>query len=111
MSDELAQFLRDRINEESGRPAALRTIASLIPDGVLLRETADQIEAESIAKRRLVSLCSYLDHRLDGLEGWDQERPFLKLAAKLFLQRLALPYAQHPSYRAEWRADPEGPTA
>jgi hypothetical protein len=54
----------------------------------------DRVLAECEAKRRLVEAISWESDQLAN--GWFVARRLLRL--------LALPYADHPDYRDEWRA-------
>jgi hypothetical protein len=127
--DEIVQFLRERYDEE----AALAEVASPGPwhadpesdevlacDGITvadgfalsgrqLRATTEHIArcnparvlAEIEAKRRIVGLMASM---LDAAEGDFEVDHYGGLsAAEDTLELLALPYADHPDYREEWR--------
>ena len=87
----LADFLLARIaeSEEYWRARRPREID---------RQSIDQVLTDCEAKRRIVDECRNLlivDKVYPGEAGGE--------AASVILGHLALPYADHPSYRDEWR--------
>jgi hypothetical protein len=100
---DLAEFLLARIAEdeasiehmtaEKHRVETAPVFAGLPPDwlmGVAIFVSPDRWRAECEAKRRIIDALSWDD------EPWRRVRDYL-------LELLALPYADHPDYRAEWK--------
>jgi hypothetical protein len=57
-----------------------------------------RVLAECEAKRRIIKLLPWLDNASGGIV------PALKYSpAQTVLRQMALPYADHPDYREEWR--------
>jgi len=83
---DLAEFLLARIAEDE---AAYESAYVAYLDGFPFTPT--RVLAECETKRRIVELCAYWQRPVDGLDGED------------ILRLLALPYADHPDYREEWR--------
>ncbi len=98
MINALVGFMSARLHEEHERPATLKTIASLIPDGRLLFAVADQIEADTKAKWEVVAGCAQLGSMHD--EGMLHREALL--VVEYTLRSLASAHASHPSYRPEW---------
>jgi hypothetical protein len=108
--NELAEFLLARIDEESALAAAadqdaqrLRPITDELPAGPedhrvahMFRWSPARVLAECEARRRIVE--DYLAQLDSHRSGWDARTP-----RDLTLRALALPYADHPGYRDDWR--------
>jgi hypothetical protein len=86
----LTDFLLARIAEDEG--AAQRHGPGASKQG--LGDYPARVLAECEAKRRIVDL--FPKAAQDG-DGWNE-------AGIQVLEALALPYADHPDYREEWRA-------
>lgn len=80
MSDDLVAFLRARLDEDE---AWVVDGDCPCPEGGLIPNCPERVLREVEAKRRLV--------------GWAETKALYVLTA------LALPYADHPDYRQEWR--------
>jgi hypothetical protein len=106
---ELAQFLLARIAEDERaardvRPGP-RTVRTNAPDvkQYLTIWHPDRALAECEAKRRIVEQTHEIN-RMDDLIEEHFGRGEEKLrAGQLLLMTLALPYADHPDYREQWR--------
>jgi hypothetical protein len=104
MSD-LVDFLLARITEDEARPRGFGAIAMEVdaegsPTGRLL--VPARILAECEAKRRVVEL--YLEARRSY--EWDRNDTGFAAEAWAYeavVKQLALPHADHPDYREEWR--------
>jgi hypothetical protein len=72
----------------AGRPTVINHVARWDPARVL---------AECEAKRRIVKLCADIEGKAVEGNWWNLQEHEAILAA------LALPYADHPDYREEWR--------
>lgn len=83
----LADFLLARIAEDE---------AGVIPEWQF--GTPSRVLAECDAKRQIVDMCGY------HLEFSGDVTPASDDLATATLHFLALPYADHPDYREEWRA-------
>jgi hypothetical protein len=120
--NELVQFLRDRLDEDEAlareappgpwhvgnavdptQPCHVHTFpgARLVADGLnwlvaehIARQHPARVLAEVKAKRR----------RLDQLDSANRAGHDSYDLASVLLPLEALPYADHPDYRAEWRA-------
>lgn len=98
----LAEFLLARIAEDED--VATNWLRFEVRDGVPGNYAIpDRVRAECEAKRRIIELHS------DGGKDWNGER-FVHFCHScrtpwpcLTLRALALPYADHPDYREEWR--------
>jgi hypothetical protein len=122
----LDEFLLARIAEDkriaddaaaaSGREAW--SVENASSDGREQRETAEHVArydpgrvlAESIAKRRIVLACraarpdmAFLGTRPPGMKDFPLTPRDQHQFAALTLALLALPYADHPDFRPEWR--------
>ena len=104
MSETLTDFLLARIAERESVAIDMQDQARLgrpffdterLAGGTGIRELIDpaHVLVECEAKRRIV----------EGLDGWDPELGTTGQIAVQVLQLLALPYADHPDYREEWR--------
>jgi hypothetical protein len=93
----LTEFLLARIEEDEARARPMWELkvrqriigAPIVP---LSWPTPDRVLAECEAKRRIVDMFPF---EADG-DGWNE-------AGAQVLPILALPYADHPDYRDEWR--------
>lgn len=109
--NDLAEFLLARIADDSSlarladRDAqALRPITDDLTDPAdgdhrvthMFRWSPARVLAECEAKRRIVE--HYLAELNSHQSGWDARAP-----QDYPLRALALPYADHPDYREEWR--------
>lgn len=99
---DLARFVLARIDDDAAElrrlnRALARNVGAADPvaDGV---RTLDRLSAECAAKRQIVGLMQ----QLLVLRDQPQERPVRDAAASV-LRWLASPYAEHPSFRNEWR--------
>jgi hypothetical protein len=67
----------------------------------------ERIRAECDAKRRIVALHNNADEGHDCTDGWHAPHGFRDLdyddGPCETLRLLALPYADHPDYREEWK--------
>jgi hypothetical protein len=63
----------------------------------VVRHDPARVLAECDAKRRIVELCQRLEHKRMNDNLWNIDEDEEILAA------LALPYANHPDYREEWK--------
>lgn len=126
--DELAQFLRDRYDEEATEARAATpgpweqsgigdygwTVSFSRPGAGVETEDSDQGRADAVhiarhdparvlrdieAKRRILYLAEQLPKVTASTDMFDNNRDGWAEVVK----QLALPYADHPSYRAEWR--------
>jgi len=90
MAPTLTEFLTARLDED----ASVATGLAPSPWGNLNVAAHARILAEVEAKRRIVDRATYMGEAEDRMGGYADE----------FLSLLALPYADHPDYRQEWRA-------
>jgi hypothetical protein len=121
MSDELVRFLQARFAEDAARQQDIweqwhhrdceALPQALYPD----RETGacdcgvpTSVLAEVEAKRRILA---YATRRVSCSDAHPQEDMYHPdgHADTELLRLLALPYADHPDYRAEWRAGEDAP--
>lgn len=103
----LAQFLCDRLDEEEALAvAAIRNgerpdaalVATAVEGGV--RTSGQNLLVRCDSRRRIIE--AYL--ALENVpEGDEVER---RATLAWVLRQLALPYAAHPDYRAEWHPEP-----
>lgn len=92
---DLIAFLRGEVDtDEDDANACLATVLTPGP----AREWAEQAILEAEAKRRILARCEQA-YREQGIYGEDGQE---QLADDL-LRLLALPYADRPGYRDEWR--------
>lgn len=97
---ELTEFLLARIAEDER--AAHRIALPLALTGAKGAVVGPgRVLAECEAKRRIVARATEEDRLL--LEDWDEEREGGVVVARDMLYALAVPYADHPDYREEWR--------
>jgi hypothetical protein len=126
VSSDLADFLLARIAEDEAASLAAATVRvglPSIPSAPLAREwTAEGVRAllphavaghvarwdparvlaECQAKRRIVDTCV---PRVEITDMGSADRQFIPGPPDMALLRLlALPYADHPDYRSEWRS-------
>lgn len=102
----LAEFLLARIAEDEAAATSASHHSHLVHDyerdnyGFLWVKTT-RVLAECEAKRRIVARCT---DRIDVTELRDAERRYISGAPDMdMLRLLALPYADHPDCREEWR--------
>jgi hypothetical protein len=103
--DDLVTFLRERLAEDeriataarSGyfRPEVLGTFSAVGDMRHVLRHNPARVLADVDAKRRIIGLC-------DGGAQYPDYEGGYQFAWEDTLRLLALPYASHPDYRAEW---------
>ena len=95
----LVEFLHARLNEDEAwvEASLLRRFAP-IPQAMERPDTAERLLADIAAKRRIVELHRRNVEADDCWScGWVKSLPCDTVRA------LALPYADHPDYRQEWR--------
>jgi hypothetical protein len=95
---EIAEFLLARIAEdealvEKARERNLPFWGDQLTARYVDRFSPARVLTECEAKRRIVELCN-VDELVLGSSPWWTRWPVL--------QALALPYSDHPDYRAEW---------
>jgi hypothetical protein len=127
---DLAEFLLARIAEDEGYAARWRSVADSVGDVYgnpyppredlnaadrayfALHKAADWVLAECEAKRQIVDIyegAARAENMISGLPASEERAPGLAVASSAkvtaygALQCLALPYADHPDYRPEWR--------
>ncbi|WP_030670760.1 DUF6221 family protein [Streptomyces rimosus] len=118
--DDLVQFLRDRLDEDEAVARACAgdggwdasNIAIYGPDLApevrehMARHDPARVLAEVEAKRQIIELC---EPPLVDVTGYGpvESRDYIPGEGEAWglpvLKRLALPYANHPDYREEWR--------
>lgn len=113
----LLEFLIERINEDeaAARESDADSWRGHVHDiDVRGWFKPDRVLAEVVAKRRIVDQARDIDCIIDGEWGasrksdkvWDQDFTFQQGDGRAqgwdILKLLALPYADHPEYRAEW---------
>ncbi len=112
MSDDLVAFLRARLDEDEQIARAADgnrafdgtgTIPDLISTVAIhvARHDPARVLAEVDAKRRLID--SYLPEASKTDEQVNEEWGYGSALADDLLRLLALPYADHPDYRDDWR--------
>lgn len=92
---DIVRFLLDRIDEQESvfrRGGRARGDAVEHPD-------LEQLQAETNSKRRIIGTAQ----QLLVLRDLPNEKVVREAAAQI-IKELALPYADHPAYRPEWRA-------
>jgi len=113
----LTDFLLARIEvEETGTVRAYRDLAEALRNQRMvtvadwLTDQGARVLAECEAKRRIVAWCSERDRVYIGTLATDipREKDFVPGALvhqtdAITLRFLALPYADHPDYRQEWK--------
>jgi hypothetical protein len=93
----LTDFLLARIAEDEGiNRRIVKAAGFAMFNGEPVDPHARRLLAECEAKRRIVELSWH--HLGDEEYGWGMEE-----AKRQILTLLALPYADHPDYREEWR--------
>lgn len=117
---ELIHFLHDRRNSNLLYAETLKAMAPLLPvdTGNLLVEVADRMEREAEAQKRIVAehapigltcrtCCGegVLEVHWDGEEETTEEIRNDLMAPCPTVRLLAVPYADHPDYRDDWRPD------
>jgi uncharacterized protein DUF6221 len=106
----LDEFLLARIAEDERLAAEGSVAAPVQPDGQASPFDPDRVRAECAAKRRLVLTCrelrpdtQILGARQAGMDDFPLAPHDQHQLAAVTLALLALPYAGHHDYRAEWR--------
>ena len=108
MSDDLVQFLRDRLDEDAEGAHNIHDRQSdAYLDGDCICEYPARVLAEVEAKRWL--LAQYVEHERMDRETFEAEgqhaRSLVSLRAAYLdaVRALASVYTDHPDYREEWR--------
>ena len=99
MDNDIVRFILARLDEDE------RQIRKLVKSGVgpVSFPSLDRLSVDSAAKREIVGVLQ----RLLVLRDLPSERPVREGATEV-LRRMALPYGDHASYRAEWRPKRSG---
>jgi hypothetical protein len=125
MSDDLAVFLRARLDEREQAlrlldgarvsdpfPEFLRGHVTLIMEGgeyPAAETTFRELLADIESKRQVIGLLAIAERHLHEVRRTAPEYRLVQAAEAprdallLAVQHLATPYAEHPSYRVEWR--------
>lgn len=116
MSDELATWLRARLDEDERVARALEPDYGIYPDGhteagsaYLERFDSERVLAEIAAKRQLLDLhanhhfCGQGSMEVDAYTWYEAGEKRTTDIPCLNLRLLALPYADRDGYREEWR--------
>ena len=97
--DDLIAFLHQQFENQRFRGESVKTLAFAMPapeTAAYLTETGDLLLADVDAKRRILDECESALRK-------SAPRSNLNDLAWLVLRPLALPYADRPGYREEWR--------
>ncbi|OKJ52223.1 hypothetical protein AMK27_30765 [Streptomyces sp. CB02009] len=113
MTTELLAFLDARITDDERSIGDAQTVSSALPrhvvgtmGGTTVLMSAWRFHAETEAKRRILSAHPIEPYDDDPTIGFCQECQrggAAGIAPCTTLRLLALPYADHPDYRPEWR--------
>ena len=98
-SGELVRFLLARLDDDRSELGALRRTAGPVADGPHRDgvQSVDRRRVELVAKRRMIASLQ----QLITLRDLPAEK-FVRDEAMTILRALALPYAEHRSYRSHW---------
>ncbi|HWU23250.1 MAG TPA: DUF6221 family protein [Nocardioides sp.] len=107
MSDDLVQFLRDRLDEDAEGANNIHDRQSdAYLDGDCICEYPARVIAEVEAKRRVVQALGSAEVSLRNTEPGREPHELMTGAAnslRAAVRMLAAVYVDHPDYRAEWR--------
>lgn len=110
MTDDLVAFVKARLQEDEqlARAARGHEVEALASDEAhahMTRWSTQRVLAEVQAKRHIIERCEQYARWAANDDGPGFQA--LEAAGDHMLRLLALPYAGHESYRAEWAPDTE----